>query len=210
MNQKNNIQDQERRFLPEPVTITLEKRGDKEVRLVSGYAAVFNQLSRNLGWFREKIEPGAFDNVLENDVVALFNHEPNLILARTISKTLKLSVDERGLKYEFEAPNTTAGNDLVISLERGDIQHSSFSFSIEKEKWEEDEEAGEIRTVLEVKRLYDVSPVVFPAYTQTDVAMAKRSFDEWKTARDEDQEKDLPFDDLDILEQENELRKLML
>jgi HK97 family phage prohead protease len=210
MNQKNNVQDQERRFLPEPVIITVEKRGDKEVRLVSGYAAVFNQLSRNLGWFREKIEPGAFDNVLENDVVALFNHEPNLILARTISKTLKLSVDERGLKYEFEAPNTTAGNDLVVSLERGDIQHSSFSFSIEKEKWEEDEEAGEIRTVLEVKRLYDVSPVVFPAYTQTDVAMAKRSFDEWKTARDEDQEKDLPFDDLDILEQENELRKLML
>lgn len=203
MNQHNNS-EQERRFFSEPVNIEVEERDGKQIRKVSGYAAVFNQLSRNLGWFREKIEPGAFDNVLDNDVVALFNHDPNFVLARTISKTLTLSVDERGLKYEFQAPDTTAGNDLVELLRRGDVQHSSFAFTIEDEKWEDDDEQGEIRTVLKVKRLYDVSPVVYPAYTQTDVALAKRSHESWK------KEKDLPFDDLEIIELEHGMRKQIL
>ena len=166
----------ERRYLPQPV----EVREENGKRTVTGYAAVFEQLSQNLGWFREKIARGAFDNVLENDVVALFNHDINLVLARTISKTLTLEVDDRGLKYTFEAPDTTAGNDLIKLLERGDVQHSSFSFSIEDQRWEQDDELGEIRTVLKVKRLYDVSPVVMPAYKQTDVSIAERSYQEWK------------------------------
>lgn len=204
---RNNIEEKERRFLPEPVTVEVEERDGKQIRKVSGYAAVFNQLSRNLGWFREKIDPAAFADVLTDDVVALFNHDQNFVLARTISKTLTLSVDEKGLRYEFEAPNTTVGNDLVTMLQRGDIQHSSFAFSIQDEKWEEDDEQGEIRTVLKVKRLYDVSPVVFPAYTQTDVSLAKRAYEAWK---EEHKEKDLPFDDIDCIEEDLNLRKMLL
>jgi HK97 family phage prohead protease len=182
----------EQRYLPMPVEI----RAEGEKRTVSGYAAVFEQLSQNLGWFREKIARGAFDNVLDNDVVALFNHDSNHVLARTISKTLQLSVDDTGLRYEFEAPNTTSGNDLIEMLKRGDVQHSSFSFSIEDQKWEQDDELGEIRTVLKVKRLYDVSPVVMPAYKQTDVSVAKRSYDEFK-----EQQKPA-YNDIDILQEE--------
>jgi HK97 family phage prohead protease len=200
----NFTEEKERRFIPLPVQIQIEERDGKTIRKVEGYAAVFNELSRNLGWFREKIAPGAFDNVLDNDVVALFNHDPNHILARTISKTLSLSVDERGLKYEFSIPDTTTGNDLAVMLERGDVQHSSFSFSIEDQKWEDDDEAGEIRTVLKVKRLYDVSPVVNPAYTQTDVALAKRSYDEHVKQRD------FVFDDLTAYEDEIELLRQVL
>ena len=86
-----------------------------ESREVVGYASVFTDadgneaLSENLGGFRERISKNAFDSVLDNDVRALFNHNPDLIMGRTKAGTLKLSVDERGLKYNFTAPDTTAG-----------------------------------------------------------------------------------------------------
>ena len=196
---KHNTDNQpERRYLTQPVEVRAE--GGK--RTVTGYAAVFDELSQNLGWFREKIARGAFDNVLDNDVVALFNHDINHVLARTISNTLTLEVDERGLKYTFEAPDTTSGNDLLAMLQRGDVQHSSFSFSIEDQKWTQDDELGEIRTILKVKRLYDVSPVVMPAYKQTDVSIAKRSYDEWK------QSNEPAFDDIELRSKELELLKL--
>lgn len=160
----------------------VEIRGEGESRKIFGYAAKFNVLSRTIGWFKEKISPGAFDDVLEQDVLALFNHNENYPLARTLSKTLSIGVDETGLYYEFDAPNTTAGNDLVESVRRGDIQHSSFSFSIAQggDNWTEDQDGTDIRTVNKVKRLYDVAPVVFPAYLDASVGMAKRSYDEWK------------------------------
>lgn len=157
-----------------------EGSGEGESRQVEGYALKFNSLSRNLGWFREKIDANALDNADMNDVVALFNHDMNLVLARTISETLSLSIDDTGLKYTFDAPNNTAGNDLLESLRRRDIQHSSFAFSVEDQKWEEDEEGGEIRTILKIKKLYDVSPVTQPAYLNTDVSAAQRSFDDYK------------------------------
>jgi len=176
---KDNLR--EIRCFDNPVNIEIRKDDSgEEKRTITGYAAVFNQLSRTIGWFKEKIDPAAFEGRLEDDVVALYNHDFNLVLARTISKTLKLEVDDTGLRYEFEAPNTTTGNDLVEMVTRGDIQHSSFSFSVLDENWEEDEEGAEIRTILKVKRLYDVSPVTFPAYLQTNVDVAKRSYEQWK------------------------------
>ncbi len=198
MNQ-NQHSDRELRFFNEPVLV---RAADGKTKTVEGYAAKFEQLSQNLGWFREKIARGAFDNVLDGDTVALFNHDFNMILARTISKTLKLSVDEIGLRYEFEAPDTQAGRDLVVMLERGDVQHSSFSFTIQDEKWEQDDELGEIRTVLSVKRLYDVSPVVMPAYRDTDVSLAKRSYDDWKKTTE------TPYDDTEVRQLELDLLKL--
>jgi len=197
---KNQSPERETRTFNMPVEI----RAEGDSRIVSGYAVKFNQLSQNLGWFREKIDPQAFADANMDDVVALFNHDYNFILARTISGTLKLEVDETGLRYEFEAPNTSAGNDLVEMLKRGDVQHSSFGFTIESDKWEDDEEYGEIRTVLKVKRLYDVSPVVMPAYKQTDVSLAKRSYDEYK------KQQTPAFDDMSLLMDELNLLKLNL
>jgi HK97 family phage prohead protease len=155
----------ERRFL------NIELRAGVDSRTVEGYAAVFNSDSENLGGFIERISPGAFNAVLDNDVVALFNHDPNLILARN-KVNMTLSVDERGLKYSFEAPNTTAGNDLLENLRIGNVRTSSFAFSVQKDAWSysEDRSKPHIRTIEKVDRLYDVSPVTYPAYPDTTVA----------------------------------------
>jgi uncharacterized protein len=169
-----------------PVTeLRVEERDEK--REVIGHASLFNSLSEDLGGFREMIEPGAFDSVLQDDVRALFNHDPNLVLARTKSGTLRLSVDDNGLQYRFEPPDTTAGKDLLVSLERGDIDQSSFGFRVKEDKWEERD--GEIvRIIKKFERLFDVSPVTFPAYPDTDVAKRElRDFMESKHPQKETQ-----------------------
>lgn len=166
------------------VTAPIELRSMAEnatANTVFGYAAKFNTRSENLGTadyqFYETIQPGAFDDVLGDDVRALFNHESDLILARSKGGegTLKIGVDAVGLWYEFEAPDTSVGRDLLVSLRRGDIDQSSFSFSVDKDgqKWTEtqDGEGPRIinRTITKVSRLYDVSPVTYPAYQDTEV-----------------------------------------
>lgn len=150
---------------------------------VFGYAAKFNTRSENLGgenWqFYEIIQPGAFDEVLNDDIRALFNHEASAILARSKngSGSLKIGVDETGLWYEFTAPDTQIGRDLVTSLQRGDVDQSSFSFSVSKDgqSWTETQEGdGPViytRTISKVSRLYDVSPVTYPAYPDASVAL---------------------------------------
>lgn len=149
-----------------------------ESRKVMGYAAVFNSDSEEMWDFVERIAPGAFDGVLGDDVRALFNHDPSMLLARTSSGTLKLSVDEKGLRYEFEAPNTQAGNDLLEMLRRGDVSQSSFAFTVMDEKWDEVKDGMPVRTITKVKRLYDVSPVTYPAYPDTTAAM--RSLEQYR------------------------------
>ena len=164
-----------------------------ESREVVGYASVFTDaegntaLSENLGGFREKISPNAFDSVLKDDVRALFNHDPNYILGRTTSGTLSLSVDERGLKYNFTAPDTSYGRDLMVSLERGDVSQSSFGFIVESDSWDEDEEGRTIRTIEKVGRLLDVSPVTYPAYP--DAEAGKRSFLNYRTEKEKEENK---------------------
>jgi HK97 family phage prohead protease len=148
---------------------------DAERRTVTGYAAVFNSPSEDMG-FVEYIEPGAFRDALKtSDVRALFNHDPNYILARTASGTLKLEEDKKGLRYEFEAPATTFGNDFLTMLRRGDISQSSFGFTVAEQAWEEkrtpDGDTQYIRRIKKVERLYDVSPVTYPAYPDTEVAL---------------------------------------
>tara|TARA_R100001463_G_scaffold15386_4_gene40271 strand:- start:9144 stop:9719 length:576 start_codon:yes stop_codon:yes gene_type:complete len=145
--------------------------------IVRGYAAVFDQLSEDLGGFKEKINNRAFDKVLENDVVALLNHDNNIVFGRTTAGTLKLSVDERGLVSEITMPNTQAAKDTIELMNRGDISKMSFGFYVDKDKWEEDS-TGFVREVKEVKRLIDVSLVTRPAYPQTSAAV--RSLDHHK------------------------------
>lgn len=167
-------------------TMPVEIRGEKDSRNIGGYALKFNMLSRNLGWFKEQIAPSAFDDIdfADQDIVALFNHNENLILARSNEsvKTLNLEVDTTGLKFDFDSPNTTAGNDAHENVRIGNIQHCSFAFAVAEDgqKWTEDENGDSIRTITKFSRIYDVSIVVNPAYLQTEVDVAKRSFDEYK------------------------------
>ena len=134
-----------------------------EGRTVEGYASVFNSMSEDLGGFREIILPGAFSEVLDNDVRALYNHDSNYLLARTTSGTLELKEDDKGLYYRFEMPNTSYGNDMLELFRRGDLSQSSFGFTVEKDSWRM-EEGQHVRYIERVGSLFDVSPVVYPAY----------------------------------------------
>ena len=161
--------------------IEVERRDDGSPSKIAGHAAIFDVLSENLGGFREKIAPGAFDDVLDDDVRGLFNHDPNYPLGRTAAGTLKLAVDSKGLRYEIDPPDTQYARDLAVSMERGDISQSSFAFTVEKDDFDEDEDGRIIRTIIKVKRLYDVSPVTFPAYPDTTVAV--RAFEEYQKSK---------------------------
>ena len=146
---------------------------------IVGHAARFNVTSESLGYFRERIVPGAFkDSIRTDDIRALFNHDPNIVLGRNKAGTLRLNEDYFGLAVEIDPPNTERVHDLIRSIERGDITGGmSFSFDCVEDEWSiEDDET--IRTLKRVK-LFEVSPVTFPAYSQTDVNT--RSLDSiWK------------------------------
>lgn len=153
-------------------SIEIRKNEDgTESRTIEGYAAVFDSWSHDLGWFKEKVSREAFDGVDMSDVVATFNHDFNYPLARTSAGTLSLMVDERGLKYEFSAPNTTAGNDLLENIRIGNIKGSSFMFTVEEDSWtfKSGEDMDE-REIKKVARLFELGPVVMPAYPDTTVA----------------------------------------
>ena len=149
---------------------TVEVRSDDGENRISGYAAVFHRLSENLGGFREKILPNAFDNVLNDDVRALINHQSSLILGRTKADTLQLSVDDKGLHYRIDPPDTQYARDLIASIRRGDITQSSFAFQVEDDNWNEDDDGRLIRTIKSFKKLFDIAPVTYPAYSDTTVA----------------------------------------
>lgn len=140
---------------------------EDESRTVEGYAIVFNSLSHDLGGFREQISPEALEGVLErSDVLALLNHDQSRgILARSKygEGSLTLEIDDKGLKYRFEAPHTALGEEVLEYLRRGEITSSSFAFTIEKDDWVNTDK-GYIRTIKRFKKLHDVSPVFSPAY----------------------------------------------
>ena len=171
----------------------IEVRNDDGKNVVVGYGAVFNSESNDLGGFVEYVAPGAFDGRLEDDVRFLINHD-GLPLARTTNNTLRLSVDERGLKYEADMPETTLANDLMTLLRNGTISQSSFAFTVEEDSWE-NVEGRNIRTINKVSRLYDISSVTFPAYSEAG-SFALRSLETWqeeqeKNKLDESLEKEL-------------------
>jgi HK97 family phage prohead protease/HK97 family phage major capsid protein len=148
----------------------MEVRAAEGERRISGYAATFNDVT-DLGYFREQIATGAFEGRTDDDVRLLINHT-GVPLARTTNGTLRLSVDDDGLRYEAELADTQEGRDLYTLIQRGDISQSSFAFSIEDEKWDN---KTNMRTVLKVGRLYDVSPVTYPAYATTTVNARSRA-----------------------------------
>lgn len=162
-----------------------DRKGDVEFRagsddsgpVAAGHAAVFGRSSVNLApsWadftVHEVIDRHAFDKtVREADVVGLWNHDNMALLGRVRSGTLRLNVDDRGLGYEIDLPDTTTGRDVAELLRRGDVRGSSFGFRTIKDTWLEDEDGNVTRTLMEVA-LIDVSPVTFPAYPDTDAAL---------------------------------------
>ncbi len=153
-----------------------ELHTNQESRTIVGYAAKFEKWSEPImGWFREKIDRDAFSECDVTDVIMCFNHNIDSILARTTSGTLTLSTDEEGLRFEFEAPATSLGNDMVELVRRGDISKCSFKFTVEEDEWlyasKENGLEYDERTIRKIDKLYDVSLVVYPAYTDTEASL---------------------------------------
>ncbi len=136
---------------------------------IFGYAAKFDSLSEDLGGFKETLAPGSFTGALarlDNDVRALVDHDSSRIIGRTSAGTLRVSQDTIGLRYEIDVADTQAGRDILQSVERGDVRGASFAFTVANDRWFE--RAGETRReITEIGRLFDVSPVSFPATTTT-------------------------------------------
>lgn len=155
------------------------RKAPEGTRKIQGYAAVFNKLSDDLGYFREKIDPGAFKKTLkESDVRAFWNHNTDFILGRSKAKTLTLDEDDKGLAFQIDPPETTYANDLLISMARGDVDQMSFGFRTIRDQWEYNRSTDEVtRTLLEVA-LIEVSPVSIPAYPQTSAAVSSRAIEQ--------------------------------
>ncbi|WP_278701950.1 HK97 family phage prohead protease [Phocaeicola sartorii] len=161
-----------------------------ESRTVSGYAIVFNSDSNDLGGFIERIDPNSLDGVVEkSDVLCLLNHnEDRGVLARSNKGegSLTLEIDEIGLKYTFEAPNTALGDELLEGLRRGDISTSSFAFTVGKDSWSKMENGTYLRTINSINELFDVSPVYRAAYDATSVKADSRGLDAIKQQEKEE------------------------
>ncbi|MEU2311174.1 HK97 family phage prohead protease [Streptomyces albidoflavus] len=161
------MNEQERRFTRGPV----EVRAAGESRTIGGYAAKFNALSRNLGGFVERIDPGFFAKS-EGDgwpeAMARYNHDDNMLLGTTGAGTLRLAVDGTGLDYQVDVPAARA--DVFELVERGDVARSSFAFYTFEDDWGMTEQGFPVRTLLS-GQLVDVAPVNTPAYLDTSTGL---------------------------------------
>jgi HK97 family phage prohead protease len=172
----------ERRFVHVNELQVERRAGADGPPTIRGYAAVFNARSEDLGGWVETIAPGAFAEAIRtSDTRALWNHNPDYVLGRSKSRTLKLTEDVRGLHVECTPPDTQWARDLTTSIERGDVDQMSFGFRIAKggALWTNEGDKF-LRTITRVAVLYDVSPVTFPAYPDTEVAV--RSLAEFRAA----------------------------
>lgn len=167
----------------------------QDSRIVEGYAVVFNSQSEDLGFY-ETINPSAIteDVLKRSDVFCLFNHDQDKVLARSKNGTgsLQLQLDERGLKYTFTAPNTDLGDEILEYLRRGDIDSSSFAFTVStdegSEVWTTGTDGRQYREILKIDELHDVSPVWTPAYSSTSVS--QRTLDKLNQLREMQDEKE--------------------
>lgn len=150
---------------------------DDENMIVEGYALKFNKESNLLGEFVEVISPEALRNADLSDVRCLIDHNSSYVLGRTVADTLKLEVDDVGLRFRCELPNTSYARDLYENIKLGNINQCSFGFTIEEDgdEFERREDGIFKRTVNKIRSLFDVSIVTYPAYEDTDVAPALRS-----------------------------------
>ncbi|WP_145464908.1 HK97 family phage prohead protease [Staphylococcus saprophyticus] len=189
------------------------KAVDDEQMIVEGYALRFNTLSNDLGGFVETISPEALKEADLSDVRCLIDHDSSKVLGRTLSETLELEVDDEGLYFRCQLPDTTYANNLYTSIKRKDINQCSFGFILSEDdgdSFEKREDGLFKRTIRKIKSLFDVSIVTYPAYNDTDVAPALRSIEaikeseqeELRKAQQEEQRK------LDLAKAQIELLKL--
>ena len=138
-------------------------------RTVSGYGSVFNSQSEDLG-FIETIDPNAItdETIKRSDVFATLNHDMDKILARCKygSGSLELKCDDKGLYYRFDAPNTDLGDELLEYLNRGEIDSSSFAFTVKRDEWKNGDDGKHYRRILEIDQIFDISPVFCAAYPE--------------------------------------------
>jgi len=186
----------ERRFISgEGVELRVE--GEGPARKIAGYVALYNRFSPVYGKFRERIAPGFFDDAMSAgaDVRLLFNHDPNFVLGRTTSGTLRLRSDDVGLFMEADPPASDFVRGLVLEpLERRDISGASFSFTLapDGDKWSKAADGVWERTLTKAAELFDVGPVTFPWYPDTSVGMRatlpalEESFKRWAEAHPEE------------------------
>jgi HK97 family phage prohead protease len=157
-----------------------ESQNANSVGVLHGYAALYES-ETDMIWFREVIKTGAFKRAIEEnqDVRGLWNHDTSLILGRTNAGTLVIVEDSKGLRFELDLPDTTAGRDAKVSIERGDITGMSFGFRIKEETWviSDDRAVTDLREITDLD-LMEISPVTFPAYKDTEVGV--RSLDKFK------------------------------
>lgn len=180
-------------------------------RIVEGYAVVFNSQSEDLGFY-ETINPAAITEevLMRSDVFCLFNHDQDKVLARSKYGTgsLQLQLDEQGLKYTFQAPNTDIGNSLLEYLKRGDIDSSSFAFTVStdegSEVWTTGTDGRQYREILKIDELHDVSPVWNPAYSSTSVS--QRTLDKLNQLREMQDEKEKEVQE-ETVEKTDEVQK---
>lgn len=151
--------------------------------MVAGYGAVFNSETVIGGAFREVILPGAFKRAVSGDVFSFFNHDQSKVLGRTKSGTLRLVEDDNGLHYDVDLPDTSAARDLRVSMDRGDVDGSSFMFDIPQggDEWDFSGDGLPLRTIREAN-LYEVGPVTMPAYP--DATAGLRSLNEERAKRE--------------------------
>lgn len=150
---------------------------------IEGHAAVFDSWSETLGGifpFKEIVRKGTFnESIGKDDIRALFNHDPNYVLGRNRAGTLELVEDEIGLRVRITPPDTSWAKDIQTSIRRSDITQMSIGFIVEEDEWST-QDGMDVREIRKVK-LFDVSPVTFPAYTATDVGVrAMQEYDGYK------------------------------
>ncbi len=157
----------------------------------NGHAAVFNQrtwIGPKKWGFWEEVDPRFFDDVLEDDAAFLVNHDPNVLLARN-GNTMTLKTDRVGLLTNADwDPADPDAQTWAGRVRRGDAKAMSFAFTVSEEKWSEDDNGDEVRTLLRAQQLFDVSLVTYPAYEGTDAAMRDQAREIVKRHRGADPE----------------------
>ncbi|WP_159702462.1 HK97 family phage prohead protease [Arthrobacter sp. 18067] len=163
------MRDLEKRHISQPVEF---RATDGGLGVLTGYAAVFNRMSQNLGGFVEQVDPAAFNKSIADQVrvLARYNHDDNHLLGTTDAATLRLEIDGTGLRYEVDLPDTSSGRDVAALAKRGDLVKSSFAFRTVSDDWGLTPEGFPLRTLLAVQ-LVDVAPVNNPAYLDTTTGM---------------------------------------
>lgn len=147
---------------------------DGNIRKIVGYAAVFDKPSEDMG-FIEYIRKGAFSDALKtSDARALFNHDTDTLpLGRQSAGTLTLSEDDTGLRFEIIPPDTQQARDLMTSIDRGDIKEASYGFVVDVDEWDYSNKDVIKRTIIKIREVFDVSPVIYAAFPDTSVALRR-------------------------------------